>query len=346
MKNLQLREKDRHIFNLIVEEYLSTGRPVSSDVISSRSRLPVSSATVRNIMAKLEKQNYLYKPHSSSGRIPTDLGLRLYVNHLYNQAIAPGDYIELPAEEFSLKKGDLDSLLRQVSQTLSKYSDNLGFVISPTISRMNFNHIRMIRIAEEKVMIILVTTFNLVLTEIIEPTVSITQTELDRACRFIEENFRGKRLVDVRDYLLKEFPKYRMRVEVILQKLTDLLKAYSVHQESEQKIILQGAAKLLEKPELFDMKRLQSLFQKFEERAKLAKLLSDFISLDRVKVIIGSELELPDISDCSLILSHYGYERQILGSLGIIGPKRIPYRKVIPLVEYVARKLSQTISVH
>ncbi|MFW6159764.1 MAG: heat-inducible transcriptional repressor HrcA [Acidobacteriota bacterium] len=346
MKNLQLREKDRHIFNLIVEEYLSTGKPVSSDVVSSRSRLPVSSATVRNIMAKLEKQNYLYKPHSSSGRIPTDLGLRLYVNHLYNQAIAPGDYIELPAEEFSLEKGDLDSLLRQVSQTLSKYSDNLGFVISPTISRMNFNHIRMIRIAEEKVMIILVTTFNLVLTEIIEPTVSITQTELDRACRFIEENFRGKRLVDVRDYLLKEFPKYRMRVEVILQKLTDLLKAYSVHQESEQKIILQGAAKLLEKPELFDMKRLQSLFQKFEERAKLAKLLSDFISLDRVKVIIGSELELPDISDCSLILSHYGYERQILGSLGIIGPKRIPYRKVIPLVEYVARKLSQTISVH
>ncbi len=112
----------------------------------------------------------------------------------------------------------------------------------------------------------------------------------------------------------------------------------------EKQIFLQGASKLLEKPELFDMGKLQNLFHNFEEKAKLAKLLSDFISLKRVKVVIGSEMDLPEISDCSLILSHYGYDRQILGSLGIIGPKRIPYKKIIPLVDSVAKKLSQTIS--
>jgi heat-inducible transcriptional repressor len=100
----------------------------------------------------------------------------------------------------------------------------------------------------------------------------------------------------------------------------------------------------LEKPDLFEMESLKSLFQRFEEKARLAKLLSDFISLDRVKVLIGTELSLPDISDCSLVLSHYGYDRQVLGSLGIIGPKCIPYRRIIPLVDRVAKKLSETIS--
>ena len=112
----------------------------------------------------------------------------------------------------------------------------------------------------------------------------------------------------------------------------------------ENQIFLQGTSKLLEKPELFDMKHLNSLFKSFEEKAKLAKLLSDFISLDKVKVLIGSELDIPDVSECSLILSHYGYDHQVLGSLGIIGPKRIPYKKIIPLVESVAQQLSHTIS--
>ena len=148
----------------------------------------------------------------------------------------------------------------------------------------------------------------------------------------------------IRDYLAKEIPEYRIRVEDTMHKLTELLKTYFSQEKTENQIFLKGTSKLLEKHDLFDMKHLNSLFRSFEEKAKLAKLLSDFISLDRVKVLIGSELDLPDISECSLILSHYGYDRQVLGSLGIIGPKRIPYKKIIPLVECVAQQLSHTIS--
>jgi heat-inducible transcriptional repressor len=122
------------------------------------------------------------------------------------------------------------------------------------------------------------------------------------------------------------------------------LKTYFLQEEKDNQIFLQGTSKLLEKPELFDMENLRTLFHRFEEKARLARLLSNVISLDRVKVLIGSEFSLPDISDCSLVLSHYGYDRQILGSLGIIGPKRIPYRRIIPLVDCVAKKLSETIS--
>ncbi len=344
MKKQLLREKDIQILDLIVENYLRVGKPISSGHISQILDRPISSATVRNIMAKLEKFGYLYQPHTSSGRVPTDKGLRLYVNHLFEEAIYPEKYVNFLTEEFYHKRGDFNSLLDSVSHLLSEYSDNLGFVLSPRVSRVNFRHIRFIKVSEEKIMVILITTFDLVLTEIVETKSYFTQVELDRASHYINENFRGKNLLFVRDVLTREIPVYRMRYENIVRNLISLLKTYFLYEEKNNQIFIQGTSKLLDRPELFDMASLKSLFQRFEEKARLAKLLSDVISLDRVKVLIGSELSLPDISDCSLILSHYGYDKQVLGSLGIIGPKRIPYRRIIPLVDFVAKKLSETIS--
>ncbi|NIO47876.1 MAG: heat-inducible transcription repressor HrcA [Candidatus Aminicenantes bacterium] len=339
-----LREKDRHILNLIVESYLKRGKPISSGYIAQRSALLVSSATVRNIMSKLENRGFLSQPHTSAGRVPTDKGLRHYVNNLLDEAIIPEKKIDLLSENLVPQRGDFHSFLNQVSRILADYSDNLGFVLSPRISRINFQHIRFIKVSEVKVMIILITPSNFVLTEIVQTDTYFTQTELDKASQYINQSFRSKNLHFVRDYLLHELPKYKLEYETIIDRLMTLLKAYISQEERESQIFFQGTPKLLEKHDLFDMEKLKFLFQNFEEKAKLAKLLSDFISLDRVKVMIGSELDIPDISDCSLILSHYGYHSQVLGSLGIIGPKRIQYKKIIPLVDGIAKSLSQTIS--
>lgn len=343
MRVTKLREKDKVILSLITESYLKEGKPISSGFIAQRSPLPVSPATVRNIMTKLEEQGYLFQPHTSAGRIPTDKGLRLYVNNLLEETLLPEKKVELP-EDFSLELSDFNSLLNQVSKVLAEQSDNLGFVLSPTISKINFRHIRFIKISEYKVMIILITTSNFVLNEIFQINTYFTQLELDRSSQYINQNYSGQNMFIIRDYLLKELPKFKIRYEDIIDKLINLLKAYIAQEEEESQIFLQGTSKLLEKHDLFDMGKLKALFQKFEEKAKLAKLLSDFISLDRVKVLIGSELNIPDIKDCSLILSHYGYRSQILGSLGIIGPKRILYKQIIPLVDSVANRLSKTIS--
>jgi len=339
-----LREKDRRILNLIVESYLKTGNPISSGYIAQRSPMSVSSATVRNIMSKLEERGFLSQPHTSAGRAPTDKGLRHYVNNLFDEATIPEKKIDLLSENLVLQEGDFHSFLNQVSRILADYSDNLGFVLSPRISKINFQHVRFIKISEVKVMIILITPSNFVLTEIVQTNTYFTQVELDKASQYINQSFRSKNLHFIRDYLLHELPKYKTKYETIIDKLITLLKAYISQEERENQIFFQGTPKLLEKHDLFDMEKLKSLFQNFEEKAKLAKLLSDFISLDRVKVMIGSELDIPDISDCSLILSHYGYHSQVLGSLGIIGPKRIQYKKIIPLVDCIAKSLSQTIS--
>ncbi len=344
MRVSNLREKDKQILNLIVETYLRNRKPISSGSIAQISPLSVSPATVRNIMAKLEKRELLYQPHTSAGRIPTDKGLRFYVNSLLSETLVLEKQLDLPATDFSYNRGDFNTLLNEVSNTLAEYSDNLGFVLYPRISRINFRHVRFIRISEDKVMIILVITSNFVLTEIFRTDTYFTQVELDKASQYINQSFSGKNFIFVRDYLLNELPRYKAKYEIMTNRLISLLKSYLTQEEHGSQIFFQGAPKLIEKHELFEIESLKSLFQNFEEKAKLAKLLSDFISLDRVKVLIGSELNIPDIPDISLVLSHYGDRNQILGSLGIIGPKIIPYRKIIPLVDCVAKRLTQTIS--
>ena len=344
MRKSLLREKDRLILYLIVENYLKVGRPVSSGLVVQKCGISISSATVRNIMVELENQEYLIQPHTSAGRIPTDKGLRFYVNYLFEEALLGKRPVDLPSGKFTLDTGEFDKLLIKTSKLLSDYSDNVGFVIPPRISRLKFRHLRFIKISEEKIMALLVTTSNIVLNEVLETQHYFTQVELDRASRYLNENFPGKNLEFVRERLLNEIPKHRLRVEDTMLKLTRLLQAYFAMEGTDSQIFLQGRSRLLRQADLFDMERLKTLFQSFEEKAKLTKLLSDFISLDRVKVVIGSEVDVPDISDCTLILSHYGYDQQVLGSLGIIGPKRLPYKKLIPLVDCIAQQLSQTIS--
>ncbi|MBN2198862.1 MAG: heat-inducible transcription repressor HrcA [Candidatus Aminicenantes bacterium] len=343
MKNLELRQKDRVVLVNVVESFLQEGKPVSSDLITRKKILPDSPATIRNIMAKLEKLGYVFKPHTSAGRVPSDKGLRLYVNSLLDMLARSSENAVLLPESALSGRGDLNSLLQKVSLMLSDESDNLGFVLSPRISRIHFKHLRFIRIAENKVMAILVATFNLVLNEIVSLRQDFGQAELDEAARFVNHNFRGKTLQAVREYLEKELPPYRERRDPATIKLRELLKAYILQEEQSESIFFQGASKLLDRAREFPLEKFKALFRHFEEKARLARLISDFITLDRVKVLIGDEETLPDIADCALVLSHYGTESQVLGSLGIIGPKRIPYQKIIPLVDSIALRLSQTI---
>jgi heat-inducible transcriptional repressor len=188
------------------------------------------------------------------------------------------------------------------------------------------------------------TPFHLVLTEIVPTDTAFDQAELDRASQYINGNFSGRTLSQARDRIIEDLGKSTSKFEQALSRLIQLLKASIQQDDLDDPIIVQGASKLIGKFEKGDLTRMKSLFQNIEEKAGLARLLSEFIALDRVKVLIGSESNLPAIADCSLVMSHYGDQSQVLGSLGIIGPKRIPYSKIIPLVDNVAQKISQTIS--
>lgn len=348
MKIVQvLSERDGKILDFIVSSYLRDGLPVSSKAISCSGCVPDSSATIRNVMVRLEDNGYLSQPHTSSGRVPTDKGLRHYVNDILpaDEKFRDRENTPIFQETVSSRRWDFSSLLNQASRVLADSSANLGFVISPHISAVQFQAVRFVKISDEKVLIIVVTPFNMVLTESVQTGMALSQQDLDRAAYFINENFRGRSLESVRDALIKEMPRYRSRFEDMINKLMGIIRASVVYDESENRLYLQGAASLLENADRFDWNKLMFLFRSIEERARLVKLLSDLISLDGVRVLIGSEVDIPDIQDCSLVLSHYGYGNQVLGSLGIIGPKRIAYDRIIPLVDRVARRLSHAITV-
>ncbi len=340
-----LRDKDKKVLILVVESFVRHGRPVSSGSICQTRRITASPATLRNIMAKLEEMGFLSQPHTSAGRVPTDKGLRYYVSGLIAEKALPEERVPLIQGEFPNRTADFDSLLTQACRILADSSDNMGFVISPHIFRLPFEHLRFVKISDRRILVILVTPFHMVLTETLESSLPLTQAELDRASQYVNQNFRGKTIFAVRDALLRELPKHRIKYEDTLNKLLDLFKASIDKEEGESRIFLQGTSRLLGKADLFDMDKLRALFQNFEEKAALVRLLSDFISLDRVKVLIGAEVNFPKVEDCSLVLSHYGYSNQVLGTLGIIGPKRIPYEKIIPLVDRMAKSLSLAITV-
>ena len=345
MSKSVLRDKDKKVLGLVVESFVRNGRPVSSGALCQTRRISASPATLRNIMVKLEAMGFLSQPHTSAGRLPTDKGLRHYVGGLLADKALPEERVPLIQEEFVRRTADLDSLLIQACRILADSSDNLGFVISPHIFRLPFEHLRFVKISDRRILVILVTPFHMVLTETLESPLPLSQAELDRAAQHVNQSFRGKTILAVRDALIRDLPKYRVKYEDTLDKLLDLLKTSVDGEQGENRIFLQGTARLLGKGGLSDVSKLRNLFQKFEEKAALVRLLSDFISLDRVKVLIGSEANLPNVEDCSLVLSHYGYSNQVLGTLGIIGPKRIPYERIIPLVDRMAKRVSLAITV-
>ncbi len=344
MARSALRDKDKKVLNLVVESYVRHGRPVSSGAICQTRRVSASPATLRNIMAKLEEMGYLEQPHTSAGRVPTDRGLRFYVGRLMAEEPLPEERVPLIQEEFPNRTADLDSLLLHACRLLADSSDALGFVISPRIFGLPFEHLRFIKISDRRVLVILVTPFHMVLTETLECALPLTQVELDRGSQYINQNYRGKTIRAVSEALARELPRYRMKSEDALNKLLDLLRAF-IDGEAQDRIFLQGTSQLLGKGGFSDIDKLRALFRSFEEKSSLARLLSDFISLDRVKVLIGAEANFPNIEDCSLVLSHYGYSNQVLGTLGVIGPKRIPYERIIPLVDRMAKRVSLAITV-
>ena len=339
-----LRDKDKKVLHLVVESFVRHGRPVSSGAISQARRVTASPATLRNIMAKLEEMGFLTQPHTSAGRVPTDKGLRHYVGTLLAEKPLTEERVPLIQEEFPQRTSDFDSLLLQACRILADSSDNLGFVISPNIFRLPFEHVRFIKISDRRVLAIVVTPFHMVLTETLESPLPLTQSELDRASQSINQSYPGRTILAVREALLRDLPKHRMKYEDSLGKLLDLVKGSLDKGAGDDRIFLQGTSRLLGKAELFDMAKLRRLFENLEEKAALVRLLSEFVSLDRVKVLIGSEANFPNVEDCSLVLSHYGYSNQVLGTLGIIGPKRIPYERIIPLVDRMAKRVSMAIT--
>jgi heat-inducible transcriptional repressor len=333
-------ERVREILHWVIATFIITGKPVGSRKIARHSREQLSAATVRNIMADLEERGYLHQPHASAGRVPTDKAYRFYVDYLLKRRnLSPRDKDSINRD---LRLDDSpEHLMARTSQILSRVSKNVGIVVSPPISRVALKHVQFIRLADNRILVILVSRSGIVQNRVIHYGEEISQTELDQAARYIVEHFKDRTLHEIRSQILKMIQQEQALYDKFTRRIITLsTQAFSDNEnELDAEVYLDGTSNLIKSPEFTDINKMKLLFETIEQKSRLAALISHCIEGDtqEVRITIGAENALQGIEDCALITSRYVIDEKTHGSLGILGPTRMEYARAISLVDYVAR---------
>ena len=337
---IDFSERMKRVLGAVVEGYIVTAEPVGSRIIAKNLTLNLSSATIRSIMSDLEELGLLHQPHTSAGRIPTEKGLRFYVDYLL-------DIHELEEEErqeirsrYLGYQAEAEDLFKETSRILSSSSHYLGVVWAPRMSLAVLQHIEFVRLKKHLVMAVLVSPTGLVYHRLVEVEEDFSQSELDHLSSYMNSFLTGLTLQQAREKLIEE-----MRVEkriydrLFAQALRLVQKALSPSDEPD--VFIEGRTNIIHEPEFGKISIMTDLFKTFEEKATLVKLLDKCMNPKGIRIAIGSESEVQEMETCSLVTSTYSYKGEVLGALGVIGPRRMNYSKVIPLVDYTARLLTE-----
>ncbi len=342
-----LDERSREILALLIKTHISTGQPVGSRAIARLSSEGLSAATVRNIMAELEQAGYLQQPHTSAGRIPTDKGYRFYVDHILEKTrLSEVDETTIQRGMLGKQWPSAEQLMTRASHLLSHLSESVGIVVSPRFSTDLIRHIEFVRLSDGRILVVTVSRAGIVQDRLIRLESNFTQDELDRTARYINANFSGMSLVGIRAELLKRMAEEKALYDRLLQNAILLCeKGLSETEEAEAEVFVEGTSNILTKPDFADLERLRELFRLFEEKSRLVKLLNECIATQPpIGVRIGAENGLPGLQGCAVITSTYSYGHQVMGSLGVVGPMRMEYARMINVVDYVARLLEQALA--
>ena len=349
MKELELDRRDEEVLEAIVRSYIQTGEPVGSRTISLRSREGLSAATIRNVMADLEDKTLLTQPHTSAGRVPTDLAYRVYVDSLMKAQRLPPTEERLIESSLGESHSEVSELFASVSRVLSRLSRHMGVVVTPHIARVRLRDLEFVRMAPHRVLVVMVGASGVIYNKMVEIPEDHDQEKLDAIGRRLTKEFRGHTMPEVRDIILERMSEEKASFGALLRDALSVARAglEIVPEEAGRlgEVFVDGTANLLSEPEFSSADRLQSLVRTIEEKHELLRLLNGCLEQHPtgVRVMIGSEVHSPDMSDCTLIAAAYGTEGQTLGALGIIGPTRMEYAHAIALVESVARLFSQAL---
>jgi|ERR1041384_293356 heat-inducible transcriptional repressor len=341
-------DRKREILATIVKGHIATGQPVGSFALAKKSSENLSSATIRNICAELEDEGFLKHPHTSAGRMPTDMGYRFYVdNFISSRRLSRADTAlidECLLDEESLNNPDL--LMERTSSLLSQLSDNVGIVVTPSSARDILHHIEFVKLPDSRVLVITVSSSGRVQDRVIRVDADFTQDELNSTGRYLIDNFRGWKLAEIRDELLLRMSEEKALYDQFLRNAV-LLYSQSLQEGDQADVFIEGASNIIAKPDFADMERMRALFKMFEQKSRIVKILNECIEsaqLEAVAVRIGRENRFDDLRDCTVIASPCIYPGgTAVGSIGVVGPTRLEYERLIAVVDYVARLFERTL---
>lgn len=334
-------KRTQSLFKILVEDYLRHGAPVGSKHIADRAYFRVSSATVRNIMANLEDQGLVVSPHTSAGKVPTEQGLRFFVDSLIS--VEPLDR-RIEANLSDSLREDLSpkELVETASKILADLTCLVGLVTTPRPEQIELRQIQFLQLTQNKVLAIIVVNEREVQNRVIETEKSYTDIELNEAANFLNQEFSGHSLLAIRKQLIESMRQDQQEMNRLMQIALDVAaKSFAQEGEPDHDYVLNGERNLLGL--LTSSEEVQILLDAFRSKSSMVDLLDRCMASEGVQLFIGSESGFEPLGGYTLISSKYEVEGSIAGAMGVIGPTRMPYQKVIPLVDKAARLLGSAL---
>lgn len=341
----ELNERAKRILKVLVESYIQDGQPVGSSSLARSSGLDLSAATIRNVMANLEEMGYIRAPHTSAGRIPTSRGYRLFVDALVT--VRPLEQQAIHSLQGQLKAArDPRALIQSASHLLSGITHLTSVVALPKRQTSSIRQIEFLSLSARQVLAILVMNRNEIQNRIIQLDEGIEAAELQQAANFLNERLVGKDLSQARATLLEEMRQHREDMNRMMLSAISLGEQAVAEHSSEtldDGCVIAGEANLMEYDDLSDIHKLRELFAAFTRKREVLSLLDKCLQAEGVKIFIGRESGQAVFDECSVVTAPYEVDGEHLGVLGVIGPKRMNYERVIPVVDLTARLLSVAI---
>lgn len=340
----QLDERSKRILKELVSLYCLTGEPVGSRTLSKKTKLGLSPATIRNVLADLEQLGYISQPHTSAGRVPTDRGYRFYVNHLMRNYDLNTSQKEMIESQIQHQGGDLQNLLLLTTELMSHLSHSIALAVTPNLEKLVLENIEFVQINSCRVLTIVICRGGVVTNKVIDLDEPLTQADLTRIANYIKSEFNSQSLPTIRKRILDLMKQEQSQYDQLIKRAMILSRKILEATADTENLVVTGAAQLVHYPEFANIQATRGILEALEEKSKIVRILTKFIEGEGIHIVIGSETGDPELKGLSLISSPYRYHDEAVGTLGVLGPTRMEYGRVVPLVEHIAKVVSNILS--
>ena len=339
--NDQLSDRDREILREVIQTYLSSGEPVSSRRVAKDRQVQLSAATIRNVMADLEDMGYLRQPHVSAGRLPTEAGFHLFIDDLMSAEVVSDDDRRLIDDRLTTAGGTGQELTEETSRLLSQLSHHVGVVLTPALGSAVMKAIEFVPLRGRKVLCVVVAETGFVENKLVVTDEPIPREDLVRISNYLTENYSGRTLFEIREELLRLMIDERVRLDELLRHAIELARD-GMNIGHAPSLVVDGTHSLFDAGP--GMSRLEGMFQMFAERARLAGLLNRCLDADGVRVVLGQDSRLTEELGFGLVVRSYKAGDGVAGSVAVVGPARMEYPRMVPLVNYLGERLSEALA--
>ncbi len=338
-----MNDRAQHLLKSLIERYITDGQPVGSTTLARHSNLDLSAATIRNVLAELEKMGLVHSPHTSAGRVPTVKGYRVFIDNLLTIKPLNGDMIRDLQQSLS-NDSDPKVLLESASNLLSGLTKMAGVVSIPAVGRNSLKHIEFLALSENRVLAILVFSAKDIQNRIIHTERPYKTVELQRIANYLNAELVGTDINRVREKILREMKAAKADADSIM--LTAIEMANKLFQQDQLRhdFVIAGETNLMHYGEMADINRLRQLFEAFNEKRGILQLLDHTLHAPGVQIFIGCESGFEALNDCSVVTATYASDDNLIGSLAVIGPTRMAYDQVIPIVDITAKILGSALN--